>query len=52
MWFLFPLYLLLGTFATVAYRWSAPVVTDGQDVLLDVLLWPLMVYYWLKYGKP
>lgn len=51
MHLLFSLYLNIGLFATIAYRWSHPNVADGQDIALDALLWPMLVYYWARYGK-
>ena len=50
-WFLFPLYLLVGVIAMLVYRWGKVELTDGQEILLDIVFWPFMLYFWLRYGK-
>lgn len=51
MWLVISSYLLIGLAACIAYRWNEESRTTGVDVLLDVVLWPIMVYYWIRYGK-
>lgn len=49
--FLFPLYIFIGFVLMLIYRWGEEEVTSGSDILLDVVLWPLLLYYWLRYGR-
>lgn len=49
-WFLFPLYLLVGVVTTIAYRWNNVDTVDGKELLLDIVLWPFAVYYWIRYS--
>lgn len=36
-------YIALGTIAAIIYRW--PEDSDGFDLVIDVLFWPIMLYY-------
>ena len=39
-------YIVVGTIGAIYLRWTSG--DDGFDLLLDVLLWPLLLYYWMR----
>lgn len=41
-------YLMVGLIAATVVRWDFPLPTDGRDLLLDVVLWPIVVWYALR----
>lgn len=45
-------YALIGAGLAVVLRWGRSIRTDGVDLLLDYALWPLMLYFMLRYGRP
>ena len=47
--FIFFSYIVVGTLGAIALRWENG--TEGLDLLLDIALWPLLVYFWMRYGK-
>lgn len=38
-------YIVVGVYGAIALRW--PHKTEGTDLLLDVVLWPVMLYFYL-----
>jgi len=38
-------YIALGTFGAIALRWSNK--SAGIDLLLDVVFWPILLFYWI-----
>ena len=49
VWIIAAGYSFLGLVAAIRLRWND--ATEGVDLLLDVILWPLMLYFWLRYGR-
>lgn len=43
------MYLAAGWSCSVALRWNDR--TEGVDLLLDTLLWPLVVVFWIRHGR-
>lgn len=42
-------YIAIGTYGAIALRWTQK--TEGTDLLFDVVLWPILAYYYLTHGR-
>lgn len=51
LWLGFPIWILAGVVTMIAYRWNEVDCVDGKELLLDILLFPFIIYYWAKHKR-
>jgi hypothetical protein len=43
-------YVIGGLVLTIHYQWDEIQLEDGFELMLDVLLWPVVLYYFIRYS--